>query len=65
MSFSSALNTRRVLVTGSTSGIGLGIATMFAKSGCEIILSGMGKQDEIDALKADLEDRVSHSPPIH
>ena len=38
------------LVTGSTSGIGLGIAHHLAKNGCNIILTGLGEQGVIDNL---------------
>lgn len=36
------LNGKTVLITGSTSGIGLGIAQIFAKTGANIILNGFG-----------------------
>jgi len=39
------------LVTGSTSGIGLGIAKTLASHGCNITLNGFGKPEEIEAIK--------------
>jgi 3-hydroxybutyrate dehydrogenase len=45
------------LVTGSTSGIGLGIARALSAAGSSIVLNGFGKTEEIaavqDAIKSD------------
>jgi 3-hydroxybutyrate dehydrogenase len=53
------------LVTGSTSGIGLGIARAFAAQGSAVVLNGFGKPDEIEAttkkLIADYNVRAFHS----
>lgn len=46
------LQGKTALVTGSTSGIGLGIAEALAKQGANIILSGLATEDEADALQA-------------
>ena len=40
------------LVTGSTSGIGLGIARALAASGSAVVLNGFGKAEEIKATQA-------------
>jgi 3-hydroxybutyrate dehydrogenase len=42
------LNGKTVIVTGSTSGIGLGIAKRLAASGANIVLNGFGTQKEIE-----------------
>jgi 3-hydroxybutyrate dehydrogenase len=43
------------LVTGSTSGIGLGIARALADAGSGVVLNGFGKPEEIEAEKAAIE----------
>jgi len=50
------LKGRTALVTGSTSGIGLGIAEALARGGANIVLNGFGDQAEIAALRARLAD---------
>lgn len=39
------------LITGSTSGIGLGIATQFAKSGMHIGLNGFAPIEEVNSIR--------------
>jgi 3-hydroxybutyrate dehydrogenase len=43
------------IVTGSTSGIGLGIAHELARLGADIVLNGLGDAGEIEATRRDLE----------
>jgi 3-hydroxybutyrate dehydrogenase len=47
---------KTALVTGSTSGIGQGIAEALAADGANIILNGFGRADEIEALRARIAD---------
>jgi 3-hydroxybutyrate dehydrogenase len=50
-------NGRTALITGSTSGIGLGIAEAFAQQGANIVLNGFGDAAEIEKLRAGLESK--------
>lgn len=49
-----SLRGRSALVTGSTSGIGLGVATALARAGANVMLNGFGDAAAIEALRADL-----------
>ena len=44
------------IVTGSTSGIGLGIAGALAEAGMDIVLNGFGDAGEIERIRAGLEE---------
>jgi 3-hydroxybutyrate dehydrogenase len=46
------LEGKRAIVTGSTSGIGLAIATGFAAEGCDVMLNGFGDAGEIERRRA-------------
>ena len=55
MEASPSLDGRVAIVTGSTSGIGLGIATSLAQAGADVVLNGFGDADAIEATRSDLE----------
>jgi 3-hydroxybutyrate dehydrogenase len=49
------LKQKSAIVTGSTSGIGLGIARAFAENGADVMLNGFGDADEIEFTRAELQ----------
>ena len=53
------LKRKSSIVTGSTSGIGLGIAHAFAAQGADVMLNGFGNADEIEATRAEMERRYA------
>ena len=48
------LQGKTAIVTGSTSGIGLGIAEALAAQGCRIVLNGLGDATEIEDTRREL-----------
>ena len=49
-----SLKSRKALVTGSTSGIGLGIAHALASRGAHLVLNGFGDPADIERLRESL-----------
>lgn len=49
------LKGKSVIVTGSTSGIGEGLAAAFAIAGCNVMLNGFGDAQKIESLRSGLE----------
>lgn len=60
------LRDKTALVTGSTSGIGLGIATALAASGANVMLNGLGDSDVIESAKQEVNNagsgEIDYSP---
>jgi 3-hydroxybutyrate dehydrogenase len=52
-----ALKGKSALVTGSTSGLGKGIAQALAEAGCNVMLNGFGDVSEIETLRTELESK--------
>lgn len=53
------------MVTGSTSGIGLGIAETLASQGAAVMLNGLGEAESIEAIRRDLADRFGVPVGFH
>jgi 3-hydroxybutyrate dehydrogenase len=48
------LDGQAALITGSTSGIGLGVARIYAQAGAKVMLNGFGRPEEIAAARAEI-----------
>ncbi len=59
------LKGKTAVVTGSTSGIGLGIARALAQSGANVMLNGFGDAQAIEALRVELERESSSEIGYH
>jgi len=53
------LQGKTAIVTGSTSGIGLGIAEAFAHSGANVVLNGFGDAMQIEKTRSELAQRTN------
>jgi 3-hydroxybutyrate dehydrogenase len=60
-----SLKGKTALVTGSTSGIGLGIARVFAGLGSNIVFNGFGDVKEIETLQAQFEKEFGVQTAYH
>jgi 3-hydroxybutyrate dehydrogenase len=54
----SSLAGRSAIVTGSTSGIGLGIAGSLAAAGARVLLNGFGDPTELEAIRSRLGEKT-------
>src|SRR5690349_3047211 len=50
-----SLKGKTAIITGSTSGIGHGIAEALAKEGVDIVINGFGDAGEIEKIRAQIE----------
>ena len=50
------------IVTGSTSGIGLGVAQALARAGASVVLNGFGDRRVIEMLRGEMADE--HKVPV-
>jgi len=49
------LKRKTAVITGSTSGVGLGLAREFAHAGANVVLNGFGDEQEIEKTRAELD----------
>ena len=59
MNLNPDLGGKTAVVTGSTSGIGLGIAAALAEQGANVVLNGFGDQEEIEQIRSSLDEMSS------
>ena len=61
----SSLAGKSAVVTGSTSGIGLGILRVLAAEGCAVVMNGLGDAKEIEAARAAIESESGQPVRFH
>lgn len=61
----SELKGKVAVVTGSTSGIGLGILRALSAQGCAVVMNGLGKSDEIESVRAQVESEGAQPVRFH
>ncbi|MFZ6707567.1 3-hydroxybutyrate dehydrogenase [Undibacterium sp. TC9W] len=61
----SSFKSKTALITGSTSGIGLGIARSLAAEGANIVFNGFGDRQEIQAMQTALESEFGVKTAYH
>lgn len=59
------LKGKTAIVTGSTSGIGQGMARALAKAGANVMLNGLGKADDIERERAAMEKETGSKIAYH
>jgi 3-hydroxybutyrate dehydrogenase len=59
------LKGKKALVTGSTSGIGLGIARAFAREGVDVMIHGLGEAAAIERIRAGLAEETGVTVRSH
>jgi 3-hydroxybutyrate dehydrogenase len=59
------LKNKTALITGSTSGIGLGMARAFAQAGVNVMLNGLGDAAAIEKLRADMAAETGAKVQFH
>ncbi|MBX3152144.1 3-hydroxybutyrate dehydrogenase [Candidatus Obscuribacterales bacterium] len=62
---SKILDNKVAVVTGSTSGIGLGIARRLAANGCHIVLNGLADTAEVERVKTELAESSQRTIVYH